>query len=347
MKKDFAELFERTPDRVENGDYYYRVPWMEEEQKRYGTWTHSAEDIAYWEQYSRQHFMSNWKKRTFDGEFSEAEDYTWLKNVKGKGRNPELFRIFSHIAASGTPIVDIASSEDMGMIPYILKLNPNVPCLVTDIDSCAMQRLRARISENLPEYDISIASFDNLDMPFSDDSVPYITGFGSITSCFMNKNWVQEEETDPNIRTFEDFMDAVERKAISEVYRVLKPSGLFVIADGCDLEWDYDLQEVNAFFENHDLLYGLYSRDMVLEKIEHIEIRKNSSAPWNEKLLSAGFEVVFANRTCEKLSPSIVAACLSVTGDPVEIAEPHRDEDIIRIYAPCYTYVLRKPETGL
>lgn len=344
MEQIFTTMFSRKPDEIIHGDYFYRVPWIETEQKRFGTWTQSEENLAYLEERSKTNFRKKWENRTFDGDFIEGEDYSWLKDVKGKGRNPELYKIFTDIAASGIPIVDIASSESMGLIPYILKLNRNTPCLATDIDSYAMKRLRNRTNENLSDYRISIASFDNLDMPFADDAVPCITGFCSITSCSVNKNWVQDEETDTNIKTFQDFTESLQRKAISEVYRVLKPGGIFVIADGDDVEWEYDIHQINRFFENHNLLYGVFSRDMLLKRISEVEEGKKNSVPWDEKLKNTHFEILFSNRILEKLPINAAADIISNTGEPTAIYKTDIDEYIISINAVHYMYVLRKPQ---
>ena len=343
MEQIFTTMFSRKPDEIINGDYFYRVPWIETEQKRFGTWTQSDEDLVYLEERSRTNFRQKWENRTFDGDFIEGVDYGWLKDVKGKGRNPDLYKIFTAISASGIPMVAIASRESVGLIPYILKLNRDTPCLATDIDSYAMRRLRNRTNENLSDYRISIASFDNLDMPFSDNAVPCITGFGAITSCSVNKNWVQDEETDTNIKTFQDFTESLQRKAISEVYRVLKPGGIFVLADGGDIEWEYDIHQVNGFFESHNLLYGVFSRDMIIRRIAEEEEKKKNSAPWDEKLKNTNFEVIFSDRISEKLPVNAAADIISNTGEPTTVYKTDVDEDIISINAVHYVYVLRKP----
>jgi len=348
MEKHFDAMFSRQPDKIKDGDYYFRVPWIEAEQKSFGLWTLSDKGIAGSEKHSREHFMPNWEKRTFEGEFNESEDYVWLKDVKGKDRNPVLFKLLSDIAGSGTPIVDIASSESMGMLPYLLKLNPSISCMASDVDFYAMERLRNRINENFPEYSISISSFDNTDMPFADNSVPVITGFCPITSCSIGKSWVPSDETDPNIKTFDDFENAIFRKAISEVYRVLKPGGLFVFADGYALEWEYDMDEINAFFEKKELLYGMFSRDLVLEKLAEVNILKNQLFQLKDELLRAGFEIVFESRISEKLpSAQAIESLMSINREPVNISESRPDEDIISCYSPSYTFVLRKPDTGI
>jgi hypothetical protein len=47
--------------------------------------------------------------------------------------------IINEIASEGKPFMDIASSESMGFAPYLIKMNPEMPCLVTDINEAVIK----------------------------------------------------------------------------------------------------------------------------------------------------------------------------------------------------------------
>lgn len=339
MNKHFISMFSRKPDIIASGDYFYTVPWIEAEKKRYGTWTYSEKELEIREKYSKRQFLNNWKKRTFEGAYSKENDYIWLENLKEDNRDSRLFSYFHNIAFSGTPIVDIASSENMGLVPYLLKLNPDLPCLVTDIDSYAMHRLRDRINEFLPENDISIASFDILDIPMADNTVPCITGFNPISSCMDDHNWVAEEESNPNIKTFRDFLAVGEQKALNEIYRVLQPDGIFVLIDTDELELKYDQNTLNKFLKTNNFLYGLHT-ESILKRLAQIENERKNSTSLKEKIRAAGFKIIYWKQSAIELPPSYVAEYIN--GEPVDFVMNERDKEIMKLYAPTYVYVLKK-----
>ena len=343
MDKIFEEMFSKQPDEIINGDYFYRVPWIELEQQKYGGWIYSESDLENYEKRSKAKFKNVWEERTFQGEFDKTNDDLWLKSIKGKNKNAKIEEIFYNIARESTPFMDIASSEGMGLASYILKLNPKTPCLVTDIGEHNIKRLRSRIGENLPEYDISLASFDNLEMPIKDASINCVTSIGAIMHSYMNRSWSKDDETDPKIETFEDFQDAKQRKSINEVYRVLKPGGLFITVED-EWDWEYDLKKIDDYFAEHEKLYGLYTHDRVRERIAEFEVQKERQALRDTTFTSEGFTVECEKRYNKKLPLNIVAQSLSFAGDPVRVKECDRTEDIINIYTQVILYILRKPK---
>lgn len=344
MEKIFADMFARQPDEIVKGDYFYRVPWKEQERQKYGYRDLNESELEDFEKKSKTEFMHHWDKRTFQGDFDKANDFGWLECIKGQNKDPQVEEIIHNIAREGIPFMDIASSEAMGLASYILKVNPKTPCLVTDIDAHAMKHLRSRVDENLPESEcnISIASFDNLDIPLGDASIDCVTSYAAIGNAATNKSWSKEDETDPSIATFDDFIGAHKRKLLSEVYRILKPGGLFITAEG-EWEWEYDLQEIDGYFSEHEKLYGLYTHDEVRKRLVQIELEKEKCGLCDEIFTSAGFEVEYEKRYSKKYSLDNVVLSVSLTGDPVSVKECDRTEDIINIYDQSILYILRKP----
>jgi len=175
MDKIFAELFTKEPIEIIDNDYYYDTD-QEGDQFR----------------------------------VTDEELLSWVKNNwANKKQNSFIFdEIASKIASDGKPFMEIACGPGMGMAPVILMKNPSIPCLATDACSKIIKAWRNYINQNLPEYNISLASFSVLDMPIKDNSFDYVTSLLGIGSTRNG--------------------EAGKIKAINEVYRVLKPGGYFI-----------------------------------------------------------------------------------------------------------------------
>lgn len=91
--------------------------------------------------------------------------------------------------------------------------------MVTDIYAPSIRSYREYIDRNMTEYNINLASFDNYDIPIKDNSLDYVTSTGGIGGSADGVN----------AQTFG------KEKAISEVYRILKPGGCYVTLESS--EW--------------------------------------------------------------------------------------------------------------
>ena len=331
MNKIFSEMFSRQPDEIIGGDYFYRVPWYEQEwslsilARQYGM--SEAEYLERMEKKSRKNFRSGWDERTFHSEWK------WLECLRGDDKATEIFQ---KIARERIPFMDIASSEVMGLASYILKLNPQTPCLVTDIDSNAMKRLRSRADESLPEYHISIASFDNLDMPLKDHSVDCITSVGGISDSATGK------PVNSAVMSIEHFTYINKIKLLNEVYRVLKPNGRFITVE-LEMDAAIDWQKIDSYFSGHEKLFGMYTQNVVQTKLKAFEEWQKKYAVRDEKMTAAGFEIEIERRHCAKMGADVIAQYLSPTGDSVQLEKHDPAEDIIGLYMCSVLYILRKP----
>ena len=313
MKKLFEDMFKKQPDEIIGDDYYYSVPWHNAPRNavtRDGV-TSDGEKINYTEQNEKrenaikQYFTYHWELNSFE-------------NQSGPVRNAELndteaVEIISKIAREDKTFMDIASSDSMGLASYILKINPYKPCLVTDLDVLGMKCLRSCINEHLPNYDISIASFDNFDMPLKDCSLDYVTSLRGLSSSVRNP------ADGLGFNIFQH--SAYKEKAIGEIYRVLKPGGCFVGLE-MDMEFKYDLKDIHEHCERYGKLFGVYTYDEIKGALAFL-----AEEDWSEKFISAGFTV-----ECEKKHYSdsgMLRGFLRHTTDREKIREWTDEEEIL------------------
>ena len=218
--------------------------------------------------------LSDWNERTFQDDFDSYDINKILMYDEIVAGTSQINEVFAKIAADGKPIMDISSSHSFGLIPYIAKLNPKIPCMATDLDKNLIEFMSLFLENNLTEYNLSLACFDNYDMPIKDNSMDCVTGMYGILSCQSpnTRNGLYE-------RTFD------KEKPISEVYRILKPSGCFVTIESIQ-DWKFDLEKVRESCNRHGKLFGKFT-------YEHIETLYNKlKVPtWRELFETAGFKV--------------------------------------------------------
>ncbi len=344
MKKFFASHFSKPYDpSAETIGYFYPAPWFEEEHSL----TVRARDnnvteekfLAEWSKCVARDFSESWSKRTLSGEFDETKDHPCAYFLKGSTRDPFLGGILDRIIRESIPFMDIASSGAMGWAPYLLHENPDIPCLITDIDPLTVRALRRCLDEQLPGNRVEVASFDNLEMPLKDASLEYITGIGAITFSGTDRTFRGDSD---------EFFARCEETLLREVFRVLKPGGRFLTFEA----WGdvlYDREEVLRFFETHKTFLGLYTKYHVLYVLDQVEEHRRTHPSFDERIQrlmkNVGFEIEAVRTYRQQHSERIVAQFFSPTGDfePVGEHGPEDSEVIRSMYHPTI-YVLRKPE---
>lgn len=280
MDKIFAEMFAKQPDEIMEGVYYYNNSWWIDLEEKIAPeiLSLSIEEIRKQrEQNWLGAFRHHWETRTSQGEFNTLTDAPWLQYFKGKEKIIEFEQIINKIALENKPFMDIASCEGMGFVPFIVKKNPKIPCLVTDIDGHLIKCLHSYIDNNLAEYYINLASFDNSNIPIKDESLDYITSNLGITSSGINSTArPQKNIFDPSFN---------KEKVIDEVYRILKPSGFFITFE-LSREFSFDLQKIYNDFNEYGKLFGIYTYDEI-----QAVLRLLDGDQWRNKFIMAGFQV--------------------------------------------------------
>lgn len=232
MNNDLEDLFDRQPQEIVDGDYYFHT---DNEGDQF-----DETDVKFWLE---------------EGIFKEK----WRQASQNDN---ELFSVFSEdvckiFSCKQSAFLEIACGPGMGLTPMILSKNPQIPCLVSDACSLLVKSWRKFIRDNLTEYDINLSSFSVMDMPLKDESFDIITSFIGISSTRLGEQG--------------------KIKALSEVYRVLKPDGYFIAIEN---EWT----DFNAIKKVFDLWGKPVWNNMKAEK------------SWKEKFAECGFTI----ESCEK-----------------------------------------------
>ncbi|MCL2372447.1 MAG: class I SAM-dependent methyltransferase [Defluviitaleaceae bacterium] len=117
------------------------------------------------------------------------------------------------IAGHGGMILEICAGPGGGFMPAILLQDYNANIMISDLCPTVVREWQRLFNDmDTPPPNVEYAAFNTCDMPFRDNSLDVICGSAAII----------------NIEGGGDSRD----RALREVYRVLKPDGLFV--------FDYD-----------------------------------------------------------------------------------------------------------
>ena len=342
MEPRFAELFSRQPNEVVDSDYFYHLPdhekWKAEIRQIVGA--AELEDVQEQQKNRmRSTFLYHWLQGAANPFLCEPS----LKNEENADVSFE--RAMKLIARDGKPFMDIASWEDMGLAPYVLKMNPAIPCLLTDIDAYTMKQLRSCIRENLVGYHINIASFDNFDIPLKNQTLHYITSWNGIgNSCNVSAAGQGQ-----NLYQFSNGKE----KVIDELYRILKPGGRLISLER-NRECDYDLPKLRHTCEERGSLLG-YTFDEI-RAVCNLLIEE----PWHDKFTAAGFQVEVEQKQCRSSLHGLMTFFYHFTtyhgirqwenqsearrlGSEWIAAHSKTDDMGIDLYETNTFYVLRKP----
>jgi ubiquinone/menaquinone biosynthesis C-methylase UbiE len=149
----------------------------------------------------------NWIKKNWD----------WHKNNVA-ARIDIAKRILSH----GGLILEIGTGPGGGYMPSIFLENKNANIIISDLSPTVVREWKNLFKKELFPPNVQYAALDNCDLPFENNSIDVISAGGGFGNIEGNKF-----------------------KALREIYRVLKPGGLYISGDG------YVTQENLKSFSNH------------------------------------------------------------------------------------------------
>lgn len=281
MNNIFAEMFSKEPPYIVDGDYYYFNPHYEEFSDELREHCQQMAKKPPEPRDYRNTWRYLWDSRTFQGR-SPVDDPNSGTNIRQfwimweaiNNGSSKINEIFSKVAAEGKPFMDISSCNTFGLIPFIVKMNSKIPCMATDMEAPVMRIMRSRVTSDLSEYNIRVASFDNRDIPIKDNSLDYVTSTYGIGSVIY----------DNAPHTF--FQIPVDtQKPINEVYRILKPGGCYIAIEKYN-DWKFDLAKAREACNRDGKLFGIYTYN----EIEEVQNKLKVSSMHNQ-FIEAGFQV--------------------------------------------------------
>lgn len=292
------------------------------------------EYLAKWEDRVRRSFLELLKKRVVTGAFDEGTDDLFSCYLKEGTRDPLLWEIFTHIANEKIPFMDISgggsSAGGMGIAHYLLSLNPDIPCLVNDIDPHTAKILRCCIDEAMPDSSVEVASFDSLDMPLKDNSLDCITSMGAIVMSYAGKVIGGDVEK---------FAEECQSGLLREVYRVLKSGGHE--AEG---HIEYDRGEIIRYFESHEKFLGLYTKEHISDALDIYEGYLKNHRTVADIIKDSEFELETTKTYRHREGERLVVQFFSPTGDFEAVGEHGpEDNELVKSFYDQAIYVLRKP----
>ncbi len=337
----FENIFTREPDEINKGDYYFRVPWFEENNSpcqiaRNKNMT--MEEYTEWKKDFNQRIFAYFKQRRFDLPFDEEKNWEHERFIQGDEADSRITEILQKAALTETPFIELGGALHMGIAPYILHLNPRTPCLMTSDNRYDMQDLRDILDKDYQNYNVHIAVCDDVDVPIKDNSVELITG---VRSLFGTTNSKTAKE---RAMSREAWFKLCRKQIIEKAYRILKPGGRFIVSHYIS-RFVFDWDELDNYFKTHEKLYGLYTKDQLYTSL-HRHLSEDKYMLTDDELTEAGFEIEIKREHVTKDDPKRMASWFSMDGEPERLENLLPEDDIIGLEFTDILYVLRKPENN-
>ena len=208
------------------------------------------EEREYNQEFVRLLLEENWIPRIWKG-IAESN--------KIHANQPEADRIVEH----GGLILEICAGPAGGFMPLVLKAKYDSIVMINDLCPSVLREWKKLFDsfENPPK-NVEYAAFDVCSIPFMDNSIDVVSGFSAIINIEGGDR----------------------RKALGEIYRILKPGGLFVFSDGYVSKDTYDsmsseLQEV--FMGSYPNIFCDYQSE--LEALNYSSIETVNKGSWSNK----------------------------------------------------------------
>ena len=198
-------------------------------------------DIAYFVQAQDL----QWEKKVTEGDWVN-KNWEWRKNEK---THNNLAPIVKRIIEHGGLILQLAVGPGGGLMTDILFEKHDAQLIISDISPAVVCGWKKAFDKDFNPPNAHYAALDSCDLPFEDNSIDVVVigGFGNT--------------------------EGDKHKAVKEIYRALKPSGLYVSTDG---------------FVTQDRLktYPENAQKIMMEKIGYI------FEDYYETSMSAGFKTI-------------------------------------------------------
>ncbi|MCL2351626.1 MAG: helix-turn-helix domain-containing protein [Firmicutes bacterium] len=135
----------------------------------------------------------------------------WIKkNWEGHKQNRFHRDTAEKVNTHGGTILEIGAGPGGGFMPEILLEKPEACVILSDLSPTVVREWKKLFDVELYPTNIHYAVLDTCDLPFKDGCMDIVSGAGA----------------------FQNIEGGSKIKALHEIYRVLKPGGLYVASDG-------------------------------------------------------------------------------------------------------------------
>ena len=113
-----------------------------------------------------------------DGDFFDEDDFLlwrdkhFQNNIdSSKFIDNNATRQMIYELSKETSVIDLASGPGMGLIPALLRINPSIPCMISDANLSLLKEWKSFLAGKPAYANIDFAQFSMMDIPFKDSSV--------------------------------------------------------------------------------------------------------------------------------------------------------------------------------
>ena len=340
MGNVFNSIFSGEPEQIHNGAYYFKIPnisgfdtgyTLEQEVMSKGI---EPDDFfaKRKEQFERQ-LLSNYEGRNLDASYDKAVGWRFQRFLQGVDANPKIVDIFREIAEKGTPFMDLGSYH-MGLAPYLLHLNPDTPCLLTNRDRHYVDVLDSCVCENFGKHHITVAFCDEIHIPLQRESIDVVTGVLPLSGASQNR------PVDSRVMSLDEMRKWCIMSVLMEAHRVLKPGGYFILSEfGSSMNFSWT--ELDEFFDKHEKIYGYYAKDEFYESLRtHKDQEKY--ALHDDMIRVAGFDIEIKDTYSYKDNFENMPNWFYKEELPKKTRELIPEDDLVELEFTESFYVLRK-----
>ena len=159
-------------------------------------------DIAYFVPEEERDYNIEWTKELVEGDWIK-KNWEWRKSDSDETLNPIAKKIVNH----GGLILELGAGPGCGLALPVLFEKHDANIIISDLSPTVVREWKKVFDKEFYPPNVYYAALDNCDLPFEDNSIDVISigGFNNTEGDSF--------------------------KAVKEIYRVLKPGGLYAATD--------------------------------------------------------------------------------------------------------------------